>query len=99
MKLCPASSRRRRLPAACSRGRASGERPGRILEAAWREEPHPDIADTYADIVPGASARERLARMRTLARLAEGHLESRLAVARAALDATNSPKRGKASSR
>ena len=37
--------------------------------------------------MPGASARERLARMRTLARLAEGHLESRLAVARAALDA------------
>jgi len=48
---------------------------------------HPDIADAYADLVPGASARERLARIRALARLAEGHLESWLAVARAALDA------------
>jgi HemY protein len=87
VKLCPGLT-----PAATLAGRLLGEagerrRAGRILEAAWREEPHPDIADTYADIVPGASARERLARMRTLARMAESHLESRLAVARAALDA------------
>jgi HemY protein len=79
-------------PAAALAGRLlaeAGERrkAARILEAAWREAPHPDIADTYADLVPGASARERLARMRSLARLAENHLESRLAVARAALDA------------
>jgi HemY protein len=87
VKLCPGLT-----PAATLAGRLLAEagerrRAGRILEAAWREEPHPDIADTYADIVPGASARERLARMRALARLAENHLESRLAVARAALDA------------
>jgi HemY protein len=87
VKLCPGLT-----PAATLAGRLLAEagerrRAGRILEAAWREEPHPDIADTYADIVPGASARERLARMRALARLAESHLESRLAVARAALDA------------
>ena len=80
------------IPAAALAGRllaAAGDRrkAGRILEAAWRENPHPDIADAYADLVPGASARERLSRMRVLARLAEGHLESRLAVARAALDA------------
>ena len=87
VKLCPGLT-----PAATLAGRLLAEagerrRAGRILEAAWREEPHPDIADTYADIVPGASARERLARMRTLARMAESHLESRLAIARAALDA------------
>jgi HemY protein len=80
------------VPAAALGGRllaAAGDRrkAGRILEAAWREGPHPDIADAYADLVPGASARERLSRVRMLARLAEGHLESRLAVARAALDA------------
>jgi HemY protein len=80
------------VPAAALGGRllaAAGDRrkAGRILEAAWREAPHPDIAETYADLVPGASARERLARIRTLARLAESHPESRLAVARAALDA------------
>ena len=87
VKQCPGLT-----PAATLAGRLLAEagerrRAGRVLEAAWREEPHPDIADTYADIVPGASARERLARMRTLARMAENHLESRLAVARAALDA------------
>jgi HemY protein len=87
VKQCPGLT-----PAATLAGRLLAEagerrRAGRVLEAAWREEPHPDIADTYADIVPGASARERLARMRTLARMAESHLESRLAVARAALDA------------
>ncbi len=80
------------VPAAALGGRllaGAGDRrkAGRILEAAWREGPHPDIADAYADLVPGASARERLSRIRTLARLADGHLESRLAVARAALDA------------
>jgi HemY protein len=80
------------VPAAALGGRllaVAGDRrkAGRILEAAWREGPHPDIADAYADLVPGASARERLSRVRMLARLAEGHLESRLAVARAALDA------------
>jgi HemY protein len=80
------------VPAAALGGRllsGAGDRRkgGRILEAAWREGPHPDIADAYADLVSGASARERLSRVRMLARLAEGHLESRLAVARAALDA------------
>jgi HemY protein len=87
VKQCPGL-----VPAAALAGRllaGAGDRrkAGRILEAAWREGPHPDIADAYADLVPGASARERLARIRTLARLVEGHLESRLAVARAALDA------------
>ena len=87
VKLCPGL-----VPAAALGGRllaGVGDRrkAGRILEAAWREGPHPDIADVYADLVPGASARERLSRIRTLARLADGHLESRLAVARAALDA------------
>jgi HemY protein len=59
----------------------------RILEAGWRESPHPDIANAYADVVPGASARDRLVRMRLLARLAEAHPESALALANAALEA------------
>ena len=59
----------------------------RILEAGWRESPHPDIANAYADVVPGASARDRLIRMRLLARLAEAHPESALALANTALEA------------
>ena len=49
--------------------------------------PHPDLADTYAHLRPGDSARERLARVQSLAQKAPGHAESALAVARAALDA------------
>jgi HemY protein len=86
VKLCPGL-----IPAAALAGRllaAAGDRrkAGRILEAAWREAPHPDIADAYGDLVPGASARERLSRIRILSHLAD-HVEGRLAVARAALDA------------
>src|SRR5262249_32966173 len=48
---------------------------------------HPDLADTYAYLRPGSSARDRLARVQTLAQMAPGHIEGALAVARAALDA------------
>jgi HemY protein len=48
---------------------------------------HPDIANAYADLVPGASARDRLTRVRLLARVAESHPEGALALANAALEA------------
>jgi HemY protein len=60
----------------------------RIVEAAWLAQPHPDLADAYAHVRLGDSARERLVRVETLAAKAPGHLESALAVARAAIDAT-----------
>jgi HemY protein len=65
----------------------------RIVEAAWLAQPHPDLADAYAHVRLGDSARQRLVRVETLAAkvpkdLAPGHLESALAVARAAIDAT-----------
>jgi HemY protein len=60
----------------------------RIVEAAWLAQPHPDLADAYAHVKLGDSARQRLVRMETLAAKAPGHLESALAVARAAIDAT-----------
>ena len=80
------------VPAAALSGRLLAEageqrQAVRILEASWRENPHPDIANAYADLVPGASARDRLTRMRTLVRLAEAHPESALALANAALEA------------
>jgi HemY protein len=85
-KLCPGL-----VPAAALAGRLLAEggerrRAVRILEAGWRESPHPDIAGAYADLVPGASARERLLRMRVLVRLAQSP-ESALALAHAALEA------------
>jgi HemY protein len=60
----------------------------RIVEAAWLKHPHPDLADAYAHVKLGDSARQRLVRVETLAAKAPGHLESALAVARAAIDAT-----------
>jgi HemY protein len=60
----------------------------RIVEAAWLVQPHPDLADAYAHVRLGDSARQRLVRVETLAAKVPGHLESALAVARAAIDAT-----------
>ncbi len=59
----------------------------RIVEAAWLAHPHPDLADAYAHVKLGDSARQRLVRVETLAAKAPGHLEGALAMARAAIDA------------
>jgi HemY protein len=59
----------------------------RIVETAWLAHPHPDLADAYAHVRLGDSARQRLVRVETLAAKAPGHLEGALAVARAAIDA------------
>ena len=60
----------------------------RIVETAWLAHPHPDLADAYAHVRLGDSARQRLVRIETLAAKAPGHLESALALARAAIDAS-----------
>ena len=80
------------VPAAALAGRRlaeSGEhrKARKILEAAWTINPHPDIAEAYANLRFGDSARERLARMQKLAAKLPGQLEGAIAVARAALDA------------
>ena len=60
----------------------------RIVEAAWLANPHPDLADAYAHVRLGDSARQRLVRVETLAAKTPGHVEGALAVARAAIDAS-----------
>lgn len=59
----------------------------KIIEKAWQANPHPDLAQVYAYLRVSDSARERLARVRALAEKAPGHVESAIAVARAAIDA------------
>jgi HemY protein len=59
----------------------------RIVETAWQKQPHPDLADAYAHVRLGDSARQRLVRVETLAAKAPGHIEGALAIARAAIDA------------
>lgn len=80
------------VPAAALAGRFLAEagelrKSSRMIEKAWRANPHPDLADAYAHLRFGDSARDRLARMRKLAELMPGHIESALALARAAIDA------------
>jgi len=79
-------------PAAALAGRRLSESNERrkarhILERAWEASPHPDIANAYAHVRLGDSARERLARVQKLADKVTGQLEGAVAVARAALEA------------
>ena len=80
------------VPAAALAGRRLAEagelrKARRILERAWAANPHPDLAEAYAGLRLGDSARERLGRMQKLADLAPGSIEGAIAVAHAALDA------------
>jgi HemY protein len=59
----------------------------KMLEAAWRAEPHPEIADLYIHARPGDAVLDRLGRARKLQDMRKNNAEASLAVARAALDA------------
>src|SRR5215472_4602480 len=60
----------------------------RLVEAAWIAHPHPDLADAYAHVKLGDSARQRLVRVETLTAKTPGEAEGALAIARAAIDAS-----------
>lgn len=60
----------------------------RIVEAAWVAQPHPDLADAYAHIRLGDSAVQRLARVESLATKTPGNIEGALAIAHAAIEAS-----------
>jgi HemY protein len=64
----------------------------KLVEAAWLANPHPDLADAYAHVKLADSARQRLQRVETLAAKtaanAPGQVEGQLAIARAAIDAS-----------
>ena len=80
------------VPAAALAGRFLAEagelrKASRVIDKAWRANPHPQLTEVYAHLRFGDSARDRLARIETLARKMPGHVESALAVARAAIAA------------
>jgi HemY protein len=60
---------------------------GRIIYGAWRANPHPELAQTYAGFRSAESARDRLKRIEALAKTVPDHVEGALATARAAIDA------------
>lgn len=59
----------------------------KVLEAIWKLQPHPEVAQTYLHLRPGDSAHDRLKRARKLESLKTYNPESSLAVARAAYEA------------
>jgi HemY protein len=80
------------IPAAAIAGRvlaAQGNTPraARVLLKTWRLSPHPDLAAAYAYVRPGDSPRDRLNRMRHLARLTPHDSEGPIALAIAAIEA------------
>jgi HemY protein len=86
-KLAPSS-----VPAAALAGRLLAEggelrKAHRIIDRAWRANPHPELAQAYSELRSGDSAQDRLKRIEALAKRVPDHIESALAVARAALDA------------
>ena len=80
------------VPAAAICGRLTAQagdyrRASRILEAAYAQTPHPDLASAYLRVRHGNSSEDRLTRARALARAAPSDPESLLTVGRAALEA------------
>jgi len=80
------------VPAAALAGRLLAEggqlrKARRVIDKAWRANPHPELARALAELRSGESAREKLKRIEALAKKVPGHIEGALATARAALDA------------
>ncbi len=59
----------------------------KILEAAWKRSPHPDIASTYVYGRAGDTVQDRLKRAKHLVTLRSSNVEGSLALARAAYEA------------
>ena len=83
-------------PAAALAGRmlsARGDlrKAARVLEAAWREQPHPDLAAAYVNLRNGDSQKDKLDKAQTLMKLKPTDPESVFAVADAAIAARDYP--------
>jgi HemY protein len=62
-----------------------------IIEGAWAQGPHPDLAAVYAAIMPAESVEERAARLVGLAHLNRDHFESRVLEAEQAVNLAQWP--------
>ena len=60
----------------------------KIIEACWKQNPHPELAEAYATVRSGDSVLDRLKRAQRLASFKTGHPEGNFAIANAAIDAT-----------
>lgn len=68
--------------------RAGKPRPAaKAIDRAWRVEPHPELADAYRKIEPGADALTQVKRMEKLRSIHPDHFETHVATAEVALEA------------
>lgn len=79
----PAAVRLARLQVAADRLKPAAK----VVERAWRHEPHPELADIYRTIVSSYDALTRVRLFQKLVRQAPDSAESHLAVAQAAVEA------------
>lgn len=82
------------VPAAAIAGRqlasrGSTPKAARVIEKTWKRAPHPDLSVVYAFARPGDSPRDRLERIKRLARSTPHSSEGPIAVATAAVEARN----------
>ena len=82
------------VPAAAIAGRqlasrGSTPKAARVIEKTWKRTPHPDLSVVYAFARPGDSPRDRLERIKRLARSTPHSSEGPIAVATAAVEARN----------
>lgn len=71
--------------------RGESRRAHSLLRRIWRSTGHPDVAALYTHSQPGASAVERLKRLREIIDLPPPHRAAGMALARAAIDAYDWP--------
>lgn len=81
-------------PAATLAGRMLGakgdlRKGARLIETAWREQPHPELAKTYVHLRQGDSAGDRLVKAEALMKLKPTDPESAFIVAETAIEARN----------
>ncbi len=80
------------VPAAVIAGRLLAQKgriakAAKVLEKTWKLSPHPDLAEVYAHLKLGDKPAARLKRIRFLVHKNQNHLESGVALARAAISA------------
>jgi HemY protein len=67
-------------------GRGERRRARKIVESAWAEHPHPDLADAFRALAPDEEPLARLQRTARLGAIRPDHEETHIAIAQAALD-------------
>jgi HemY protein len=72
-----------RLLAATGKSRKGAK----LIEDAWKAEPHPDLADVWLDLIEGETGYDRAVRAAGLAARNPDHIESRILAARGAIGA------------